>query len=437
MHSNKFTLIGGLFLLALAQTINAKINIERWQTQQSGQVYYIHAQGLPLVDVRIVFDAGSARDGDKFGIAGFTSALLEAGAGNWNADMIAQRFESVGAIFNAGIANDTAWLALRSLSQQDLFAQAISTLNSIIVQPTLSDLDFVREQKRILATLRHRAESPSKLAHIAFMQALYGKHPYAHPKAGFLSSIAKITKEDVRDFHQQFYVASNAIIVIVGDLDRIQAENIAEQLLRGLPKGIKPKPLPLVVLPVAGKTQHIDFPSQQTHILSGMPSINSKDKDYFALIVGNHILGGSGLVSKIFGEIREKRGLAYSAYSYFAPKIRKGPFVMGLQTRKGQAQEALDILHQTLSNFIKKGPTVAELEAAKKNIVGGFALRFDTNKKLTKYIAMIASNQLPLDYLDNYQSQVLAVSKEEIQRAFKRQILPDLLQTITLGSQPN
>lgn len=422
-------------LLLLCQPLAAKTTIEHWQTQQGSQVYYVYSQALPLADIRVIFDAGSARDGDQFGIASLTSALLDTGAGTWDADTIARRFESVGAKFSSGISTDLAYLALRSLTRKDLFDKALSTMSTIVAEPTFSDKDFERDKKIILASLQHREESPSALARIAFNQALYGQHPYAHPGSGFIATITKITSADVKAFYKQFYVSNNATVIIVGDLDRTQAQNIANKLVAELAKGQKPEPLPLVSMPIQGNTRHIEFPSEQTHVLSGLPGIDRKDKDYFPLVVGNHILGGSGLVSKIFGEVREKRGLAYSAYSYFSPRIRKGPFTMGLQTRNDQAPEALAVLNQTLIDFIATGPTETELVAAKKNLTGGFAMRFDTNRELTEYVAMIAFNQLPLDYLDTYKSKVSAVSKEAIKEAFQRRVLPSLLQTITVGSR--
>jgi zinc protease len=139
-------------------------------------------------------------------------------------------------------------------------------------------------------------------------------------------------------------------------------------------------------------------------------------------------------VSKLFKEVREKRGLAYGAYSYFSPLFRKGPFSMGLQTRNDQTQQALQVVKDTLQNFITNGPTEVELEAAKKNITGGFVLRFDTNSKLTGYVSMIGFYQLPLNYLDTFQEKVLAVSVASIKDAFKRRVDPALMQTITVGS---
>ena len=223
------------------------------------------------------------------------------------------------------------------------------------------------------------------------------------------------------------------MVVIVGDLSKQQAEQTAEKLLAGLLIGKKLGDLPDVVMPQKSTQQHIEFPSSQTHVLVGLPGTYRKDPDYFSLYVGNHILGGSGLVSKLFDEVREKRGLAYSASSAFIPMLKPGPFMVSLQTRKDQTTQALQVLNQTLADFITKGPTEAELIAAKKNITGGFAMRFDTNKELASYVTMIGFYDMPMDYLDTFQQKIEQVTLVSIIDAFKRRVNPQLLQTITVG----
>ena len=165
----------------------------------------------------------------------------------------------------------------------------------------------------------------------------------------------------------------------------------------------------------------------------GLPGTYRKDPDYFDLYVGNHILGGSGLVSKLFNDIREKRGLVYGVSSAFVPMKKPGPFLISLQTRNDQSTEALQVLNKTLADYIAQGPSEAELIAAKKNITGGFAMRFDTNKKLASYVAMIGFYELPLDYLDTFQAKVDAVTVASISDALKRHVNLALLQTITVG----
>jgi zinc protease len=416
---------------ALAQ---ATPQIQNWLAANGSRVYFVQTEGLPLVDIRVVFDAGSARDGAQFGLSTLTSALLDTGAGSWDADTIAQRLESVGAQLATGASRDSAWLSLRSLTQPKLLNTALETAQAILVQPTFNAVDFEREKKRMLLSLKQREESPADLAGIAFFEALYGNHPYAHPKEGNIDTVEKLSREDLRHFYRQYYVAKNALIVIVGAVDKAQAESIAGDLVQGLPAGEAAPALPPVVQPEVAETIRKSFPSEQTHVFSGVPGMKVGDPDYFRLYVGNHILGGSGLVSKISEEVREKRGLSYSAYSYFYPFREAGPFMMGLQTKNDQADEALAVMQKTLRDFISKGPTEQELEAAKKNITGGFPMRLDSNQKLTEQVAAIGFYGLPLDYLDTFTKRVEAVTTADIRKAFQARINPDRLQTILVGA---
>ena len=420
-------------LLTFSQITLAAAKIEHWQTIGGSRVYYVHTEGLPMADIQVVFNAGSASDGQQFGLSALTADLLDTGAGKWNADEIAQRFESVGAQFGVSSSMDTTTVSLRTLTDKTLFDKALETMQVILTKPAFNQADFKREQRRTLSGLKQQEESPAALASIAFYNALYGTHPYAHPESGVIKTVSAFKAADIRHFYQKSYVADNAIVVIVGALSKQQAEQTAEQLLAGLPLGKRPETLPDVAMPLKATQQHIEFPSSQTHVLVGLPGSYRKDPDYFNLYVGNHILGGSGLVSKLFDEIREKRGLAYSASSNFMPMLKPGPFLISLQTRNDQTAQALQVLNQTLADFINKGPTEVELTATKKNITGGFAMRFDTNKELAGYVAMIGFYEMPLDYLDTFQQKTEQVTVASITDAFKRRVNPQLLQTITVG----
>jgi len=420
-------------LILLSQSVYSAAKIEHWQTDQGSSVFFVETKGLPMVDIRVVFDAGSARDQYQQGIASLTSALLDTGAGELSADDIAQRFESVGARFGSGVSKDMAWLSLRSLTDEKLLDKALQTMQAILTKPAFNAADFQREKNRALAGLKHREESPGALASIEFYKVLFKDHPYAHPASGVIETVSGFAVDDLRAFYKQYYVASNARVVIVGELTKQQAIKIANSLLKDLKLGEKPATLPEVKIAKQGISKHIEFPSAQTHVLSGLVGMHRKDKDYLNLYVGNHILGGSGLVSQLFAEVREKRGLAYSAYSYFSPLFRKGSFTMGLQTRNDQTTQAVEVMQNTLKDFVKTGPTEQAVIAAKKNITGGFAMRFDTNSKLISYVSMIGFYQLPLDYLDTFQKRVGAVTAASIKDAFARRVKPELINTITVG----
>ncbi len=424
-----------LFLILVSQAVFSAAKIEHWQTSQGSPVFFVATKGLPMVDIQVVFDAGSARDSYQHGIASLTSALLDTGAGEWSADEIAQRFESVGAQFSAGVSKDMAWVSLRSLTEERLLNKALQTMQTILTNPAFNENDFKREKSRTLAGLKHREESPGALARIELFKTLYKDHPYAHPSSGVVETVTGFGVDDLRAFYKQYYVANNARVVIVGDLNKQQAVQIAQSLIKGLALGTKPDVIPKVPAAIKGITKHINFPSTQTHVLAGLIGMHRKDQDYFSLYVGNHILGGSGLVSQLFEEVREKRGLAYSTYSYFSPQFRKGAFIMGLQTRNDQTAQAVEVMQNTLKAFVEKGPTEEALVAAKKNITGGFAMRFDTNRKLISYVSMIGFYQLPLDYLDTFRQRVEAVTVESIKDAFKRRVRPEFINTITVGGE--
>jgi zinc protease len=179
--------------------------------------------------------------------------------------------------------------------------------------------------------------------------------------------------------------------------------------------------------------KRIAHPASQSHILLGYPGIKRGDPDLFPLYVGNYVLGGGGFVSRLTEEVREKRGLVYSVYSYFMPMAEPGPFQLGLQTKKDQAEDALKLVKETLDNFIKNGITEAELKAAKANIIGGFPMRIDSNSKILDYLAVIGFYKLPLNYLDEYNSNVEKVTVAQIKDAFSRRLKTENFVTIIVG----
>ena len=257
-------LLVGLALLTFSQFSFAAAKIEHWQTSQGSRVYYVQADALPMVDIQVVFDAGSARDGQQFGLAALTSALLDTGAGQWNADQIALNFESVGANFGTGVSSDNASLSLRTLTEPALFDKALETMHVILTKPKFNNADFLREKNRTLAGIKQREESPAEVASEVFSNKLYGAHPYAHPDSGSKETVSKLKASDLSQFYKKYYVSSNAMVVIVGNLTKEQAQQTAEKLLVDLPPGQKPEAIPDVAMPTQASQQHIEFPSTQT-----------------------------------------------------------------------------------------------------------------------------------------------------------------------------
>ena len=433
MHT-KIILFSTLFF---GVSVQASPDIEYWTTSKGTDVYYVHAPELPMVDIQVLFDAGSTRDGDSLGIAMLTNSLLADGANGEDADMISNGFESLGAIYASDVGYDSASLQLRSLTENDLLTKAIKNFKKVISLPDFPEDALERKRSQMLIAIKAKEQSPAAIAKDAFMSAIYQSHPYGQPSDGNEVSIKAITRKDVVSFYNKFYTAKNSMIAIVGAIDRKSAEEISEDIVNALQDGEKVSLLSKVKDLDDSKNIFIEYPSTQTHILVGQPGVKRGDADYFPLYVGNHILGGGGMVSRLFEEVREKRGLSYSVYSYFNPMLFKGPFIAGLQTKTDQSDEAISVVLENIKNYIELGPTEEELISAKKNIIGGFPLRADSNSKILNYLVVIGYYKLPLDYLRTFNTNVEAVTIEHIKDAFKRRLTVDKLVTVKVGASTN
>jgi zinc protease len=421
--------------LVVAAPAWAAPKIHHWTEANGARVYFVAARELPMLQVSVVFDAGAARDpAGKNGLAFMTNALLEDGAGELDADAIATTLEGLGAQLSHDSQRDMAMLGLRTLVDAPLRSRALAVMARILAEPSFPEDVLERERRRALVGLKQQQQSPGGLASKRFYEVLYRGHPYAADPAGTERGLNAITRDDLVDFHRRHYVGNNAVLAMIGDVSVGTARKIARRLVGGLPAGEPAPPLPPV--PALGPNGGIDrtqHPSSQSHIFLGEPGLTRDDPDYFPLYVGNHILGGSGLVSRISEEIREKRGLSYSAYSYFIPMRQQGPYILGLQTRNDQRDEALKVLRATVRDFVDHGPTAEELEAAKKNITGGFPLRIDSNRKIADHLAVIGFYRLPLSYLDDFIPKVEAVTVEQIRDAYRRRVDPDRMVTVIVG----
>ena len=432
----KHRILSLCFVMTMAVTahVQASQQIHSWTTPQGAKVLFVEYHLLPMVDVRIVFDAASSRDGALPGVAMLTNGLLAEGAAGRDAQELAERFESVGAQFDNGSLRDMAYVGVRTLTEDNYLDRAITTLAEVLTRPEFPQVAFDRELARMKVSLEARQQSPSDIAEEAFFKALYGDHPYAHPSGGTRQSLDQITLQDVKTFYKQYYVASNAIIAIVGAVDRKQAEKMVDRLIADLPSGKKPEPLPAVPDTVQATTIKIDFPSKQSHIYVGQPGMKRGDEDFFKLFVANHPFGGSGFASRLVDVIREDRGLAYSVSSFFSPMKERGPFIINLQTRADQTDEALSLLTSELEKYVAQGPEKDELEKSISNITGSYPLNLDSNSKLLGSLAMIAFYDLPEDYLDTYIANIRKVDSRDVKDVLKNRIDIDKLVTVIVGN---
>lgn len=421
-------------LLAFVGNAQAGVKIQQWQSATGAEVYFVENHDLPIVDVSINFAAGSARDSvEKSGVAGITKYMMTLGAAGMSDEKIAQKMADIGAILGGDFDADRAGFKLRTLSSEREKTLALDVFTKILQQPDFPDAVLTREKSRILSGLQESATQPESISNKAFMKALYGTHPYSMDENGEEATVSQINRADLLGFYKRYYSAKGAVVAIIGDLSPEQAKQIADSITAGLPKADAVPPLPPVSLPNQPSEQRIAHPASQSHILLGYPGIKRGDPDLFPLYVGNYVLGGGGFVSRLTEEVREKRGLVYSVYSYFMPMAETGPFQIGLQTKKEQAEDALKLVKQTLDNFIQNGITEAELKAAKANIIGGFPMRIDSNSKILDYLAVIGFYKLPLNYLDEYNKNVEKVTVAQIKDAFSRRLKTENFVTVIVG----
>jgi len=428
---NKMKKLLGLFLLLSFSTLCASPDIQHWKTKNGMRVYFVPAHELPMLDIRVTFDAGSARDGELPGVAHLTNGLLKQGAAGLDANAVATAFEKIGAQYGSGALRDMAWLSLRTLT--DTQEAALEIFTKVLGQPDFPEKDFARRIKQVLVSLEADDADPGTIASKAWYKALYGDHPYATPMKGTKESVSKITREDIRQFYQQFYVAQNGLVALTGDINRKQAEAIAEKISAGLKKGKTAPALPPVKALERAEEIHIPFPSEQAHVMIGAPGIERGNPDYYALYLGNHVLGGGGFNSQLVKEVRIKRGYVYSIYSYFLLSRQPGPYMIGLQTRLSQADDAVKVTRDTVKKYMETGPGAEELNLSRKNITGGFPLRIASNSDIVEYLAVIGFYNLPLDYLDNFNDNINAVTAEQIKSAYQRHVHPEKMITVIVG----
>ena len=430
-HCKAFFLFVLLLLASWAQPVLAGPKIEHWQTSAGSQVYFVESHALPIIDLQVDFPAGSAYEPTgKAGVASLTHGLLDLGAGELDEKAIADRLADIGARLSGSVDSDRSSLSLRTLSMPDKRVPALSILREVLAAPQFPAAVFEREKARSVASLKEAMTRPETIAAKAFWSTMYPAHPYGQQATP--ESIAALQRADVVAFHTSHYSAPRASLTIVGDLTRAQAESVAEELSSRLPHSAGASEIPLATLPAGGE-QRIPHPAAQAHLLIGLPALKRGDADFFPLVVGNYTLGGGGFVSRLMKEVRDKRGLAYSVSSYFMPLAYRGPFQLGMQTKKAQANEALTVSRQVLADFLANGPSADEMQAAKQNLIGSFPLRLDSNRKLLDNVALLGFYQLPLDYLDTYQANIEKVTLAEIKAAFARHLLQSNLQTIIVG----
>ncbi|WP_439112736.1 M16 family metallopeptidase [Hydrogenophaga sp.] len=437
------SVLAGLLALCALLPAQAAIPIEHWTHASGARVYLVVSPSIPMLDVQLDFDGGSRRDPlAQAGLASATAGLLSAGVAAQGAqpaldeNQLSEAWVDLGAQFGAQAGSDRFTLSLRTLTEPDLLERAVALAARQLAAPAWPERVWQRDRERTLAALKEADTRPATQAGRAFARAVYGNHPYGFEPVA--ATLGAISVADMRAFYRRHMAACRAQVTLVGAIDRAQANRIVGQLVGAVqPHGCAALPNVPQVQPLArAVNEQRPLEAAQAQVLMGQPGVARNDPDFFPLFVGNYILGGGGFVSRLTTEVREKRGLSYSVYSYFSPGLHAGAFQVGLTTRPDQAAQAVAVARDVVRQFVEQGPTDAELQAAKDFLINGFALRIDSNRKLLDNVANIAWNGLPLNYLDTWAEQVQRVSVADIRRAFNRVLQPDRMVTVVVGAKP-
>jgi len=426
-----------LLLLSLtSMTIFAKriLPIKHWQTANNIPVYFVQTKNLPILDLRVIFQAGSICDGKQYGLSAITNNLIGKATQKLNADQIAEKFDRLGTLFDTNVSRDIASINMRTLTFPKKLDDSIALLHNIITKAKFPQKDFSRMQIRTFSAISEENQNPGIVANKIFYKTLYQNFPYGHAINGTRRSISQLTNKAAETFYKKYYTLKNAAIVMVGDVSSQKAHHIAQKLLTGLPKGKKTKIHGSPTLQHKAVTVNIAFPSSQTFIRIGCVGINYQNKNFFPLIVGNAILGGGDKWhTRIFNALRQKEGLTYTPYSTFIPLRYQGPFLITFETNNQHKDYAIKITRNLLKKFIQNGPTQKELYIAKKYLTGSFLLNFDSNLKITHALSLMAAYQLPLNYFDAYLEKLNKVTPKQIRAAYQQLFKKQALTTITVG----
>ena len=421
------------------------------------RVLHLQTSGPAILDIALEVKAGSRYDPpNKAGVADLTSGLIgvalapglgqpaveEAAHGREASRLALQRSVSAG--------SDWASMRIRALADEADRAAVIDWVGQSLARPSFAQALVERERAASVQSLADQLAQPQTRATRALWASMYPGHPYGlRPTPESLSSI---TPADLEAFYQANWRPERMRMAIVGPVTQAEARRIADALLRPLVQSHAQWPAvaqqaATARVPSAAASraallarlgpatpQVLPMDTAQAHIWLGMPVVQRSERDdSMVLQVANHILGGGGFAALLTEEIREKRGLAYSVFSAVRPQVDAGPFFIGMQTQQAKAEESLEVIRATLKDFIEKGPTPQQLDAARKNLLGGYALQIDSNSKLLNQLAAMAAYDLPLDTLQTYTQRVQAVTAEDIRRVLRERIDLNRLQTVLVG----
>ena len=418
-HVGAFLAFAFLFLFAAFPPAQAEVKIQDVVSSKGVGAWLVEDYTVPIVSIRFAFRGGSTQDpAGKEGLANLMTGLFDEGAGELDSDAFQLRLDDAGAEMSFSAGSDAVYGSMRMLAEgQD---EAFALLRMAVLSPRFDVAPMNRIRDQIIAGIQAAALDPSTKGEVAWREALYGDHPYARPDEGTAETLATIVPEDIRQFHTRLFARSNLAVGVVGAIDAETLKRRLDDLFGELPAEPSLTPVERAEPKFA---QQIDVPSDlpQTTLQLAWPGIERKDPQFFAAYLMNHILGGGSFSSRLFEEVREKRGLAYGVSSALVNRDYSSALAIGTSTRADRAAETLALIRSEVAKMAADGPTEAELDFAKKYVLGAYAINnLDSSRAIARTLVELQLDGLGIDYIDRRGALINAVTLEDVKAVATR-----------------
>jgi len=396
--------------------------------------WLVEEHSVPLLALRFAFEGGNSQDPDgKEGLANFLSGMLDEGAGDLGSRQFQERMEDLSMRMGFEDTRDGFYGSFETLTEYR--DQAVDLLALALNKPRF-DADAVeRVRGQLLAGLAAAARDPDRVASEQWAAMAFPGHPYGRPVNGTPASVQAIGSADLRDYWSKNFARDTLRVVAVGDIDAATLASVVDQLFGGLPAKARLSPVPSTLPDASERQRVIEMPVPQSVARFGLPAMGRRDKDFMAAFVLNTIVGGGVMSSRLWEEVREKRGLAYSVNTSVQPFKHTSIFAGGVATKNEEIAQSLDLIRAELKRIARDGPTAKELADAKNYLTGSFALRFDSNAKIANQLLYLWMEDLGIDYVDKRNAEIEAVTLEDLKRVAKR-LFEDRELIVTIVGRP-
>ena len=398
------------------------------------EAWLVENHSNPMMALRFSFEGGSAQDpADKVGAANFLSAMLDEGAGDLDSAAFQERIEDLAVRLSFSDTQDAFYGNFETLTANR--DAATDLLRLALTKPRFDADAIERIRAQLLASLAYAAKDPDKVALKEWYALAFDGHNYGRPSSGNEASVAAITAQDLEAFRARTFARSNLRVVAVGDITAEELGAMLDKVFGDLPEKADLKDIPKTAPVSGGKTKIIEMDVPQSVAVFGFGAMPRKDPDFLAAFVLNQLIGGGGFASRLMEEVREKRGLAYSVYSYLQPLRSASIFSGGVATRNDAVKTSIDLIRQELEHVAKEGPGEDEFANAKSYLTGSYALRFDTNAKIAMQLLGLMEEGFGPDYIENRNAMIEAITIEDAKRVAKRLLDTDNM-IVTIVGRP-